>query len=377
MYTRIIAIILSITSLIGCTPTETKPEQTLKSALTGNFLIGTAMNTAQITGDDTRSDSVIAKHFNSIVAENCMKSEIIQPREGKFDFTLADQFVDFGKKHNMFIIGHTLIWHSQAPDWFFKDDDGNDVSREVLISRMKNHIYKIVGRYKGIVHGWDVVNEAFEDDGTYRKSKFYTIIGEDFIPLAFQFAREADPGAELYYNDYSMVKEGKQKAVIQLVNQLKNDGLRIDAVGMQGHYSLTYPTIKAFETGIENLAAAGVNVMITELDISVIPSPYEIQGADVANRFAYSTKMDPFKDGLPDSIQKQQNERYLQFFNTCLKHADNISRVTLWGVNDLQSWRNNWPIPGRTDYPLLFDRQNKAKPIVEEIIKAAKTNQSN
>jgi len=206
-------VFLFVVLLSNCQTNRNESEMTLKEALKGKFLIGVALNADQITGRDTAGIRVVQQHFNSIVAENCMKSESLQPQEGKFDFSLADQFVDFGQENDMFIVGHTLIWHSQTPAWFFVDENGNDVSREVLIERMKNHITTVVGRYKGRIHGWDVVNEAIEDDGSFRKSKFYQIIGEDFIRLAFEFAHEADPDAELYYNDFSMAKNEKREGV--------------------------------------------------------------------------------------------------------------------------------------------------------------------
>ena len=194
---------LLFVALTGCA----NHKVTLKDALKDKFLIGVAMNEAQIIEADSSSVAIIKNHFNSITAENCMKSEELQPVEGEFNFKLADQYVKFGEENNMYIIGHTLVWHSQAPKWFFTDATGKDVSREVLIERMKNHIFTVVGRYKGKVKGWDVVNEAIEDDGSWRKTKFYNIIGEDYIKLAFQFAHEADPDADLYYNDYSMSHE--------------------------------------------------------------------------------------------------------------------------------------------------------------------------
>ena len=357
--------------MFSCQLKSKKENLSLKNALSNKFLIGAALNTPQIQGNDTSSVKIITTHFNSVVAENCMKSEIIQPKKGEFDFALADQFVEFGESNNMFVIGHTLIWHSQLAGWFFVDDEGNDVNREELIERMKNHIYTVVGRYKGRVKGWDVVNEAILDDGSFRQSKFYNIIGEEYIKLAFQFAHEADPDAQLYYNDYSMTNAGKRDGVVNMVKSLQEQGVRIDGVGMQAHCTMNYPLISEFEKSILAFSDLGVQVMITELDISAIPSPFEIEGADVASRFDYKESMDPYKDGMPDSVQVAFNKRYMDFFKLFLQHKEKIQRVTVWGVNDNQSWRNYWPIKGRTDYPLLFDRQNKAKSIVNEIIKAA------
>jgi endo-1,4-beta-xylanase len=343
----------------------------LKDALHGKFYIGTALNSNQITEKDTGSVRVIKEQFNAIVAENCMKSGPLQPKEGVFDFTLADKFVEFGEKNNKFITGHTLVWHAQAPSWFFKDSLGKNVSREVLIERMKKHITTVVSRYKGRVKGWDVVNEALNDDGSYRKSKFYDIIGEDFIKLAFQFAHEADPSVELYYNDYSLANPEKRKGVVAMVKKLKEQGVKIDAIGEQCHVGLDYPDIKDFEESIVAFAALGVKVMITEMEISVLPMPDWKVGADVSANFEYQKKMNPYTNGLPDSVNVSFEKRYLDFFKLFLKHKDVISRVTLWGVNDALSWKNHWPVRGRTDYPLLFDRNNQAKPVVKKIIEEA------
>jgi len=349
---------------------EVEKAETLKSAFEGKFYIGTALNAAQITGKDTAGIRIIKEHFNSIVAENCMKSGPIQPSEGNFDFTLADQFVHFGEENDMFIVGHTLIWHSQAPRWFFTDSLGNEVTREALIDRMKKHIAAVVGRYKGRVKGWDVVNEAILDNGAMRESKFYKIIGEDFIRLAFEFAHKADPEAELYYNDYNMYMPGKRQGVVNMVKKLQEQGVRIDGIGMQGHLGLD-SDLAEFEKSIEAFAELGVKVMITELDVSILPSPWRNLGAEVSDVVDYQQRMNPYPDGLPDSVNAVFSDFYLDLFKLFLKHQDKISRVTLWGVTDGDSWKNNWPIRGRTDYPLLFDRNNQPKPVVTDIINAA------
>ncbi|VBB48403.1 Endo-1,4-beta-xylanase A [uncultured Paludibacter sp.] len=356
----------------GCASLQNKSGASLKDALKEKFLIGTAMNAAQITGIDSLGVKVIKEQFNSITAENCMKSESIQPAEGKFDFLLADKFVKFGEENNMFVIGHTLIWHSQAPKWFFTDKEGKDVSREVMIERMKNHITTVVSRYKGKVKGWDVVNEAILDDGSWRESKFYKIIGEDYIKLAFQFAHEADPNAELYYNDFSMANEGKRNAVIKMVKKLKSEGVKIDGIGMQGHLTLEFPPISEFEKSIKAFSETGLKVMITELDFSALPVPKQNIGADVSANFEYQKSLNPYPDSLPDSVAKTFYGKYNDYFKLFLKYSDNISRVTLWGVSDANSWHDNWPIKGRTDYPLLFDRNYQPKPIVKTIIEEAK-----
>ena len=369
---NLLAGVVAISALVGfsCKPAQ-KPEPTLKDAFANKFYIGTAMNAEQIMGTDSATVEVIKKNFNAIVAENCMKSGPIQPEEGKFDFELADKFVEFGEKNNMYITGHCLVWHSQAPRWFFTDSLGNDVTPEVLTERMKTHIFTVMGRYKGKIKGWDVVNEAVEDDGSYRNSKFYQILGEDFIKLAFQFAHEADPDAELYYNDYSMAIPTKRDGVVAMVKKLQEQGVKIDGIGMQGHVSIDGPSIEEFEKSIEAYAALGVKVMITELDMTVLKMPDPSVGAEVSASFEYKQELNPYVDGLPDSINTIYEQRYLDFFKLFLKHQDKISRVTLWGVNDANSWKNDWPIFGRTDYCLLFDRQNQAKPVVAKIIEEA------
>lgn len=354
--------------LMACSNGQKLAVNTLKDAYKDKFLIGTALNNKQYTGQDTKSVAVIKQHFNSVVAENCMKSEQIQPQEGKFYFDQADLFVDFGLKNNMHIVGHTLIWHSQIPQWFFADADGKEVSREVLTERMRNHIHTVVKRYKGKIKGWDVVNEAILDDGSFRQSKFFQILGEDYIRLAFQFAHEADPDAELYYNDYSMAHAGKRMGTVNMVRKLQQQGVKIDGIGMQGHMTMDFPTVTEFEKSIIAFAELGVKVMITEMDISVLPFPNPNVGADIANTAEYKHSLNPYSDGLPKEIYERWHQRYTDFFRLFLKHQDKISRVTLWGLSDADTWKNDWPIKGRTDYPLLFDRNVEPKPLVQALI---------
>lgn len=340
----------------------------LKDAVGKYALIGAAINQWQADDSNAAANAVVARHFNTAVAENCMKSEAVQPREGKFRFGLADEFVSYCERYNLKPIGHCLVWHSQAPKWFFTDQEGKPVSREVMIERMKQHIATVVGRYKGRIHGWDVVNEAIEDDGSFRKSGFYNIIGEDFIEIALRTAHEADPDAELYLNDYSMSKPGKRETYCRLLRTLKEKGVRIDGIGMQSHNGLNYPDMAEYEKSIVDFAACGVKVMITELDVNVLPNPDNFGGAAVEQNYEYQEKMNPYKNGLPDDVAEQLRQRYLDFFKLYYKHRDKISRINLWGISDRDSWMNDWPISGRTSYPLLFDREYKAKPVVEDII---------
>lgn len=350
---------------------EIKNEPSLKGALKGKFYIGTALNVTQIHGIDTASINIVKNEFDAIVAENCMKSMFLQPKEGEFFFEDADKFVEFGEQNNLYITGHCLIWHSQAPSWFFVDNDGKDVSAEVLKQRMKTHITTVVSRYRGRIKGWDVVNEAIMEDGSYRKSKFYTILGEEFIPLAFQYAHEADPDAELYYNDYNEWHKGKRETIINLIKSFKEKNIRIDAVGMQGHFGMDGPSLEEYQATIDDYTSTGVKVMVTELDLSALPSPRRNTGANISDIEAYSQKMNPYTTGLPDSVSIAWTKRMGSFFKLFIDNKEKITRVTLWGVSDVDSWKNDFPMKGRTDYPLLFDRQYKAKPVVQEIIKMA------
>ena len=358
-----------MTALVLLVSVQTMAQKTLGEATKGKFLFGAAVNMQQVNGVTPIETELIAKEFTTIVAENCMKPQPIHPEENKYNWEDADKFVAFGEKNKQVVTGHCLIWHSQVGRWMFMDADGKDVSPEVLKERMRQHISTVVGRYKGRIKGWDVVNEAFEDNGSYRNSKFYQILGKDFIKYAFQFAHEADPNAELYYNDYNVEKAAKCDAIVELVKELKAAGCRIDAVGSQAHMHMNSPTIEDTETSFKKLKAAGVKILITEWDISILPSPYD--GANVSASFKYSKEMDPYRDAIPDSVQQHWNKRVLDMFGLFLKYNDVIDRVTVWGVTDNTTWLNNFPIRGRKDYPMLFDRNNQRKSVVDEMIKMA------
>ena len=368
-----IFISLSIVSFVfaGCSTQTAKDEVlTLKDALgKHNILAGVAVNVDEVAGRTPKAQDVITANFSSIVAENCMKQEKIVPEQNKYFFDDADQFVDFGEKNGMKIIGHCLVWHSQAAPWFFTDDKGEEVSRDTLISRMKNHIVTLMTRYKGRIYGWDVVNEAIEDDGAFRESPYYKIIGPDYIEIALKTAQEADPDAELYLNDYSMSKPGKRDKYVELVKSLKAKGCRIDAIGMQSHNGDDYPDLTEYEKSMDAFAACGVKVMMTELDLNLLPKPEDFGGgANVGDDFKYRQELDPYKEGLDEKAQKLFDERYLAFFKIYEKHKEQISRITLWGVSDKTSWLNNWPVEGRTSYPLLFDREYNPKPVLQKIV---------
>ncbi len=342
---------------------------TLQESMGKYFLVGAAVNTDLVDGKTPGTEAMTIKQFNQVVAENCMKGEVNHPEVNRFDFREGDKLADWAQRNGKTLIGHCLVWHSQPPKWMFTDAEGKQVSRETLIGRMYNHIMTVVTHYKGKVKGWDVVNEAIEDDGSYRKSLYYKIIGPEYIELAFQFAHEADPNVELYINDYSMAKPGKREAYCKIIRNLKAKGLRIDAIGMQSHNGYNYPDYAEYEKSIEAFAAEGVKVMMTELDMNMLPNPEGFGGADISQNFELQKKYNPYVNGLDKKAQKLFNQRYLDLFKIIERHKDAISRVTFWGTSDESSWLNGWPIKGRTNYPLLFDRNNEMKPVGKEIVK--------
>lgn len=363
---HILGFITIVFLLGGCGHNSPKKESTvsLKNVFKDKFYIGAALNTNQILELDSVQKTLIEKEFNSITPENIMKSMFIHPTRDSFNFNLPDKFVALGEKDDMFIQGHTLIWHSQLSPFFKNISDSTEMAKAIT-----DHINTIVSRYKGKVNAWDVVNEALNDDGTLRKTVFLDAMGESYLELAFKLASEADPNADLYYNDYNMTNPKKRQGAINMIKKLQQQGIKVDGIGMQGHWDLNRPSLEDIETSIVEYASLGVKVAITELDISVIPMPWDFSGADVNVKFESSDPvMNPYPESLPDSIQDKLAQRYEAIFKLFLKHKDKISRVTFWGVNDGDSWKNDWPIPGRTNYPLLFDRNNKPKKCYYSVI---------
>ncbi|HSC53262.1 MAG TPA: endo-1,4-beta-xylanase [Phnomibacter sp.] len=333
----------------------------LKDAFKKEFLVGAAIDSAQIIEKDPVGVALITKQFNSITAENVMKAEVVQPTWGHYDFTMADQLVAYGKKNRMAIHGHTLIWHSQMPQ-FAKQIQNADSFRTFFT----NHINTVAARYSGKLISWDVVNEALNEDGTMRNSIFLQKLGPDYVVEAFRLADKASPNTDLYYNDYNNEQPKKRAGCIELVKKIKAAGVKIDGVGIQGHWHVGKVPFKEIEESIEAYAALGMKVAITELDIEVLPRNFT--GADVGMRVASNPALNPYVKGIPDSVLQQQASDYKELFRIFTKHQDKIVRVTLWGVHDGQSWLNGWPVVGRTNYPLLFDRAGQPKPAYNAVM---------
>lgn len=345
-------------------PAAAPPDPTLKSAYAENFHVGAALSARHVMGDDTAAAQLVAREYSTITPENLLKWEVVNPEREVFNWDAPDAYVKYGEDNDMFIVGHALVWHSQLASYVREIKDP-----ELLRVAMKEHIDAVAGRYKGRIDGWDVVNEALNEDGTMRKSVFFEVLGEDFMIDAFKMAAEAaGPETELYYNDYNMWNADKRNGAIRIINKIRESGGRVDGVGMQGHYSLSGPSIDTIEQSIKAFADAGLKVMFTELDVTVLPNPWDLVGAEVSQNFEGSPFMNPYPEGLPDSVQLALADRYEDLFQLFLKHADDITRVTLWGVNDGHSWLNGWPIRGRTNYPLLFDRENGKKPAYDRVM---------
>ncbi len=358
-------ILLSLTlSCSAAISAEGSDKPALKDVFEEHFLIGGAFNRNLVSGKDPNAVAIAIKHFNTATSENDMKWSLIHPRPKEYNWEPADRFVSFAEKNNMVPIGHCLIWHAQVPSWTYRDDDRNLLNREELLARMKDHITTVVGRYKGRVKGWDVVNEALNDDGTLRNSRWLRIIGEgseekqyDFIAKAFEYANQADPDAELYYNDYSLdTNKKKCDGAVEIVKYLKSKGIRIDGVGIQLHAGLDYPDKESLEYSISSLAATSVKVMMTELDIRTQTRGY--RGADI-RRVNRRDSVDA--DAASEETQRKLAEKYAELFSVFVKHKRDISRVTFWGVYDRTSW-----IGGS---PLLFDRNYQPKEAFDAVVR--------
>ena len=344
-------------------------DRVLKNVYKDAFLIGVAVNPAITSGRDSVSQNIVMKHFNSITVENVMKASLINPQPGVYNFSPADDYVAFGEKNKMFIIGHTLVWHNQCPAWFFTNAAGKPNTKEEQIERLRSHIEAVAGRYAGRVHAWDVVNEVIGEDGNYRPTTWVNAFGngDTLVKYAFMFAAKYAPNTELYYNDFNEWRPAKRDGIVRMVKMLQKEGIRIDGIGMQCHWGLNYPKTKYIEDAIDAYAACGVKVMITELDVDVLPLTKEGQiiGQSMSDRQfqleEFKEFFDPYPKGLPDSMQTVLANRYAELFSIFYKRREKIDRVTLWGIHDGMSWKNDYPIPNRTNYPLLWDRQKKAK----------------
>jgi GH35 family endo-1,4-beta-xylanase/enterochelin esterase-like enzyme len=355
------AALLTAALLAGAATARSADTPTLKDAFKGCFMIGVALNQRQFTEQDTNGAALVKLQFNAISPENVLKWESIHPRPGPdgYNFEAADRYVEFGQKNGMFIVGHTLVWHSQTPRWVFQGEGTNAATREVLLQRMRDHIHTVVGRYKGRIKAWDVVNEALNDDGSPRRSPWYRIIGEDYIAKAFEYAHEADPAAELRYNDYSIENEPKRKGAIALVKKLQAQKVPIHGLGSQTHANLNWPGAQLLDAALTDFAELGIPISITELDVNAAQGGQRSQSADV------SQNTQAGGGGMVTAANQKLADQYSSLFHVFLKHRKDIKLVTFWGLTDRDSWR-------RFGNPLLFDGEWRPKPAYDAVIAEAK-----
>jgi endo-1,4-beta-xylanase len=311
---------------------------------------------------DAAERALLARHFNVLTPENCMKPGPIHPTPERFEFAMSDALVQFAAERDLPVVGHCLCWHQQSPDWMF----AAGIGRRAALAQLRQHIHGVAGRYRGRLLGWDVVNEAIADDGeTLRDTPAAREIGPDFIERAFELAREADPGAQLYYNDYNIERPAKRERTLRLLDRLLASGARVDGVGIQGHWQLDQVPFDDLRAAIDAYAALGLKVMITELDLDVVERPD--CSADLAVQRAYAPAEDVYRDGLPEPIARAQAEQYARLFQLFGERPGAVTRVSFWGLHDGRSWLNTWP-GKRTNHPLLFDRAGRPKPAFDAVI---------
>jgi endo-1,4-beta-xylanase len=340
------------TRIAGGPPPSAASLPSLKDAYHDDFLIGTAVNERETEGRNPRVDSLIRRQFSAVTPENVMKAAALHPAWDTYNFDAADQLVAYAQKNNILVNAHNLIWHSQLPAFMRHNTDADSV-RQYFV----NHIMTVASRYDGKVYSWDVVNEALNDDGTLRNSIFLQKLGPDYIVEAFRLAQQASPHSLLYYNDYAIENPRKRAGAIELVKRIQAAGVRIDGIGIQGHWHMGRVPFREIEQSIDAFSKLGIKVMVTELDISVLPSPLRNNTADIsAMAAAGAVNTNPYRSGLPDSVSDQLAADYAALFKLFIRHKEQISRITFWGAGDAVSWLNDWPVRGRTDYPLLFDR---------------------
>ncbi|MBH0067739.1 endo-1,4-beta-xylanase [Pseudoalteromonas sp. NZS100] len=366
---------LSLLLLAGSLSVNAAQDPALKNTFADSFKMGVAVNQDIVTGKNAAAQSIIAKQFNTVTLENAMKAEVIYPQQGKVDFSGADAFIDFAKQNNMFTVAHTLVWHNQTPDWFFTNSKNEPNTPAEQLEQMRKHIELVAGRYKNKVDAWDVVNEVIADDGSYRPTVWVNRVGDGdtMVKAAFKYAQQYSPNTELYYNDFNAWRPEKRDGIIRMIKMLQKEGIRIDGIGIQAHWGLNFPKMQYIEQAIDAYAALGIKVMITELDIDVLPLTKEgqITGTDMMKpQFQleeFETYLDPYKNGLPSDVEAQLNARYKALFELFYAKRDKIDRVTFWGLHDGMSWKNDYPIPNRTNYPLLWNRNLTPKPIIKTI----------
>ena len=333
-----------------CTLVPTTFAQGLKDAYKDYFKVGVALNVGNLTPEQ---EAIVVREYNSVTCENAMKPVSVHPAPGVWDWAQADSIANFCRRNGIKMRGHCLVWHNQFSDWMLKDKKGNPVKKEVFYQLIREHIHTVVNRYKDVVYCWDVVNEAISDDGRprrfgeapnpYRESELWKLCGDEFIAKAFEFAREADPNALLFYNDYNECDPGKSQRIYNMVKKMKEAGVPIDGIGMQGHYNVYGPTMDQVAAAIELYASIVDHLHVTELDIRA--------NEQMGGQLQFSRQGMEIKP----YVRTLHEDQYNSLFRTLRRYKDKIDVVTFWNLSDKDSW------VGTSNYPLLFDKDLKAK----------------
>ena len=329
-----------------CAQQQEDSTKGLKDYYKKYFSIGVAVSPQALKRDD--ESQLVLQQFNSITPENAMKMGPIHPKENEYNWKDADSIVAFAQRHHIKIRGHNLCWHNQTPKWLFVDSAGQTVTKEVLLQRLKEHITTVVSRYKGIIYAWDVVNEVISDKpGEYfRNSIWYQVCGEDFVAKAFEYAHAADPQALLFYNDYNEINAAKREKIYKMVKGLKDAGVPIHGLGLQGHWAINEPSEEQLDSTISRFTQLGLQLQVTELDISVYPKEHNVR----------ERKEEDNNAAFTEERERRQMEVYKMCFKVFRKYKNVLSGVTCWNISDRSSWLDNFPVRGRKDYPLLFDK---------------------
>lgn len=360
-------LLLVVTAMLASPVLGQSPPSRLRDLAGSHFSVGVGVGVGIV--DRPQDWPLLTHHFEYVTPENCMKVQSVQSQEGEFEFDRCDRFVRFAEQRELKIVGHCLVWakDDNTPGWFYSDGEA-DASADLLFSRMRAHIDKVAGRYRGKIAMWDVVNEALADgqDGYLRESGWSRISGEEFIVKAFEYARAADPDALLIYNDYRCDTEHKRHKLVRLARMLKERGVAVDAIGLQGHYELDSVPYEGLEAMFQAMRELGFKVVVSELDIDVVK-----RGRWWAEDGRFREELasyDPYRDGCPTEVLKRQADQYAQLFELFVKYRDVIERVSFWNLHDGQSWLNSFPWK-RVNHPLLFDRDGQPKPAFDAVAK--------
>lgn len=355
--------------VICAEPLEPKAGPSLQQAFEGAFTMGVALDPTTFANPESESAELVKTHFAQISPENVLKWSEIHPTKTQYRFNDADRFVEFGEQNGMAVYGHVLVWHQQTPDWVFQDDAGQPISAEGLWARLEEHVATLAERYGARIGTWDVVNEALMDDGSLRESPWRTILGDDYVAEVFELVSRLMPDSRLIYNDYSMFLPAKRDAAAAMILDMRARDIRVDAVGMQGHYNLRRPTLDEVDAALATFAEAGIEVLVTELDLDVLPSQRDVQGADLDA--VEANALDPYRYCLPADVDATVAEHWGRLFEVFVRHRESLATVTFWGVSDERSWLNDWPVRGRTNYPLLFNDQLQPKTNFAKVLEQA------